>query len=270
MSVAQGMSARYVRLEAFRTGGIDGSGDTDCAHSRSIGPLWQRRVELSGRSWGCRSVIFAGFATARGRGGGGSCAWGASGRRAPLDQIEWVLEQYRTRYWDFTAKHFHEHLVRDHGFPRPGIRLQEAGLVKKARARGAHPRGGRAGPCRGCSCCSPHRWLVAPRPRPHRHHGRRHGRGRLGLPGRGCTFSSFRGLRETIEKNTPTAAATTSTAPRPAAMTPDPGRPGPIQLGRALARGQGAHALRHPARAPPPGGVWPASDGRGQPLAERP
>ena len=40
----------------------------------------------------------------------------ASGRRAPLDQIEWVLEQYRTRYWDFTAKHFHEHLVRDHGF----------------------------------------------------------------------------------------------------------------------------------------------------------
>ena len=24
----------------------------------------------------------------------------ASGRRAPLDQIEWVLEQYRTRYWD--------------------------------------------------------------------------------------------------------------------------------------------------------------------------
>ena len=66
----------------------------------------------------------------------------ASGRRAPLDQIEWVLEQYRTRYWDFTAKHFHEHLVRDHGF-RLGytwtkIRLQEAGLVKKARGRGAH------------------------------------------------------------------------------------------------------------------------------------
>ena len=30
----------------------------------------------------------------------------ASGRRAPLDQIEWVLEQYRTRYWDFTAKHW--------------------------------------------------------------------------------------------------------------------------------------------------------------------
>ena len=34
----------------------------------------------------------------------------ASGRRAPLDTIEWVLEQFRTRYFDFTAKHFHEAL----------------------------------------------------------------------------------------------------------------------------------------------------------------
>ena len=64
----------------------------------------------------------------------------ASGRRAPLDQIEWVLEQYRTRYWE---KHFHEHLVRDHGF-RLGytwtkIRLQEAPPGRTAR-------GGRAGP----------------------------------------------------------------------------------------------------------------------------
>ena len=32
----------------------------------------------------------------------------ASARRAPVDQIEWVLDLYRTRYWDFTAKHFHE------------------------------------------------------------------------------------------------------------------------------------------------------------------
>ena len=40
----------------------------------------------------------------------------ASARRAPVDRIEWVLALYRTRYWDFTAKHFHEHLVRDHGF----------------------------------------------------------------------------------------------------------------------------------------------------------
>ncbi len=66
----------------------------------------------------------------------------ASGRRAPVDRIEWVLEQYRTRYWDFTAKHFHEHLERDHGFEYgytwTKTQLQKAGLVKKAKRRGAH------------------------------------------------------------------------------------------------------------------------------------
>src|SRR5688500_1540364 len=38
----------------------------------------------------------------------------ASSRRVPVDRIAWVLDQYRTRYADFTVKHFHEHLVRDH------------------------------------------------------------------------------------------------------------------------------------------------------------
>src|SRR3954470_6428456 len=31
-----------------------------------------------------------------------------SGRRAGVDEIEWVIEAFRTRYFDFTAKHFHE------------------------------------------------------------------------------------------------------------------------------------------------------------------
>ena len=31
----------------------------------------------------------------------------ASGRRAPVDQVEFVLEQYRTRYWDFTGQRNH-------------------------------------------------------------------------------------------------------------------------------------------------------------------
>src|SRR6516225_9438140 len=39
-----------------------------------------------------------------------------SGRRAPVDQIEFVIEQYRTRYWDFTVKHFREALQAEHGF----------------------------------------------------------------------------------------------------------------------------------------------------------
>ena len=39
-----------------------------------------------------------------------------SGRRVAVDRIEWVLEQYRTRYFDFTVKHFHERLVSEHKF----------------------------------------------------------------------------------------------------------------------------------------------------------
>ncbi len=82
----------------------------------------------------------------------------ASGRRAPVDRIEWVLEQYRTRYWGFTAKHFHERLVAEHGFGLSytwtKLTLQRAGLVRRA-PRGARraARSGRGGPCRGC-CCS--------------------------------------------------------------------------------------------------------------------
>ena len=40
----------------------------------------------------------------------------ASGRRAPVDRIEFVVEQYRTRYWDFTVKHFHEALQSERSF----------------------------------------------------------------------------------------------------------------------------------------------------------
>ena len=36
-----------------------------------------------------------------------------SARRAPVDEVARVLELFDTRYWDFTAKHFHEKLVAD-------------------------------------------------------------------------------------------------------------------------------------------------------------
>ena len=66
----------------------------------------------------------------------------AAGRRAPVDRIEWVLEQYRTRYWDFTAKHFHERLVAEHkfelGYTWTKRVLQDAGLVRRAPKRSAH------------------------------------------------------------------------------------------------------------------------------------
>ena len=39
-----------------------------------------------------------------------------SARRAPVDEVMRVLELFETRYPDFTAKHFHEKLVCEHGF----------------------------------------------------------------------------------------------------------------------------------------------------------
>jgi hypothetical protein len=71
----------------------------------------------------------------------------ASGRRAPVDEIEWVLDQFCTRYYDFTAKHFHEAV---HGQPmasgqpfRRGYTwtksvLQLRGLTTKAPRRSVH------------------------------------------------------------------------------------------------------------------------------------
>ena len=73
----------------------------------------------------------------------------ASGRRAPVDRIEWVLEQYRTRYFDFTAKHFHERLVAEHGFELGYTWtkrvLQTVGLVRRAPKRSAHRNQAQAG-----------------------------------------------------------------------------------------------------------------------------
>ncbi len=65
-----------------------------------------------------------------------------SGRRVPVDRIEWLLEQYRTRYFDFTVKHFHERLRAEHkfelGYSWTKRTLQDAGLVKRAAKRSAH------------------------------------------------------------------------------------------------------------------------------------
>lgn len=39
-----------------------------------------------------------------------------SGKRVPVDRCEEVEALYRMRYQGFTARHFHEHLVREHRF----------------------------------------------------------------------------------------------------------------------------------------------------------
>jgi transposase len=67
-----------------------------------------------------------------------------SGRAVPDCDRDDVERLYRERYCGFTAKHFHEHLVRDHGF-RWGYtwtktHLQDCGLLARAPRRGAHRR----------------------------------------------------------------------------------------------------------------------------------
>ena len=41
-----------------------------------------------------------------------------SGRRVPVDTVMEVLDLFDTRYFDFTAKHFFDKLVSEHGFER--------------------------------------------------------------------------------------------------------------------------------------------------------
>jgi transposase len=66
----------------------------------------------------------------------------ASGKRVPVDREAEVEALYRSRYQGFTAKHFHEHLVKDHhfswGYTWTKTFLQSKGLLARAPRRGAH------------------------------------------------------------------------------------------------------------------------------------
>lgn len=65
-----------------------------------------------------------------------------SPRRAPARELERACQLYRERYFDHTAKHAHEQLQKRHGYrlcyTLTRLALQAAGLVKKAKRRGAH------------------------------------------------------------------------------------------------------------------------------------
>jgi transposase len=66
----------------------------------------------------------------------------ASGRRADVTEIARMLELYRGRYADFTVKHFHEQLMKRHGYKLgytvTKVHLHRAGLVTPAVKRSAH------------------------------------------------------------------------------------------------------------------------------------
>ena len=90
----------------------------------------------------------------------------ASARRAPVDEVDWVVETFRTRYWDFTAKHFHEVMVGEHGLERgytwTKTVLQTAGAIKRAARRSAHRKKRARRPFEGMLLFqdgSTHRWM---------------------------------------------------------------------------------------------------------------
>jgi len=91
-----------------------------------------------------------------------------SPRRAPRGELARMQELYRERYGDFTVKHFHEHLVKRHNYKLcytvTRLSLQAAGLVTKAKRRGAHRKKRVRRPLPGMLLFqdgSPHRWIVA-------------------------------------------------------------------------------------------------------------
>src|ERR1700734_986831 len=117
----------------------------------------------------------------------------ASGRRVPVDRAEEVERLYRERYQGFTVKHFHEHLVKDHGFgwgyTWTKLHLQWMGVVAKAPRKGAHRRKRERRPLPGMMLHqdgSRHAWLEGQGALDLiRDHGRRDGRDLLGVSGRG-------------------------------------------------------------------------------------
>jgi Helix-turn-helix domain len=76
-----------------------------------------------------------------------------SARRVPEQELQRMLELYREFYGGWNVKHFHEHLRERHnfawGYTWTKTQLHAAGLVERARRRGAHRRKRPRKPCEG-------------------------------------------------------------------------------------------------------------------------
>ena len=67
----------------------------------------------------------------------------SSARRAGVDEVMAVLALFDTHYWDFTARHFWEKLVADHGFKRSYNWVHSR--FRRAGGSGRRPGAGRTG-----------------------------------------------------------------------------------------------------------------------------
>jgi transposase len=76
-----------------------------------------------------------------------------SPKRVPVAERKRMLELYRGLYRGWNVKHFHEHLEHDHnfrwGYTWVKTELHNAGLVERAKKRGAHRRKRERKPCEG-------------------------------------------------------------------------------------------------------------------------
>ena len=72
-----------------------------------------------------------------------------SPKRVPAADVQLMLELYGDVYRGWNVKHFHEHLVQDHGlrwgYTWVKTQLHAAGLVERAQRRGARAHGTRVG-----------------------------------------------------------------------------------------------------------------------------
>jgi transposase len=94
-----------------------------------------------------------------------------SPKRIEAAEIDRMLKLYRTVYRGWNVKHFHEHGVRDHkfnwGYTWTKTQLHTAGLVERAKRRGAHRRKRERKPCEGMMLHqdgSRHGWLAGQAP----------------------------------------------------------------------------------------------------------
>jgi transposase len=76
-----------------------------------------------------------------------------SSKRVPDEEKDRMLALYREAYRGWNVKHFYEHLRRDHafrwGYTWVKTQLHTAGLVERAKRRGAHRRKRERKPCEG-------------------------------------------------------------------------------------------------------------------------
>lgn len=76
-----------------------------------------------------------------------------SPKRVPARDQRLMLDLYQHAYRGWNVKHFHEHLVREHdfrwGYTWVKTQLHTAGLVERAKRRGAHRRKRERKPCEG-------------------------------------------------------------------------------------------------------------------------